>query len=125
MENRVLNFIIFCIYGTKSYLGWQGVNLTPSSAWNVLGVLKQRIPLEWQTHEYFLQQAPIATMLEENPEVPDSFLEMSANWLEQAGYTVEALLLRSEKVIEVAKQLLGIYPVLTIAHPKYPPQWRR
>lgn len=125
MENRVLNFIIFCIYGTKSFLGWQGVNLTPSSAWNVLGVLKQRMPLEWQTPKYFLQQAPIATMFEENPEVPDSFLEMSANWLEQAGYTLEALLLRSEKVIEVAKQLLGIYPVLTIAHPKYPSQWRR
>ena len=125
MENRVLNFIIFCIYGTKSFLGWQGVKLTPSSAWNVLGVLKQRMPLEWQTREYFLQQAPIATMFEEIPEVPVSFLEMSANWLEQAGYTVEALLLRSEKVIEVAKQLLGIYPVLTIAHPNYPSQWRR
>ena len=125
MENRVLNFIIFCIYGTKSFLGWQGVKLTPSSAWNVLGVLKQRMPLEWQTREYALQSAPRATMFEENPEVPDLFLEMSANWLEQAGYTVEALLLRSEKVIEVAKQLLGIYPVLTIAHPKYPSQWRQ
>ena len=83
------------------------------------------MPLEWQTRERALQSAPRATMFEENPEVPVSFLEMSANWLEQAGYTVEALLLRSEKVIEVAKQLLGIYPVLTIAHPKYPPQWRR
>lgn len=125
MENRVLNFIIFCIYGTKSFLDWQGVKLTPSSAWNVLGVLKQRMPLEWQMREYAVHKAPIATMFEEIPEVPVSFLEMSANWLEQAGYTVEALLLRSEKVIEVAKQLLGIYPVLTIAHPKYPPQWRR
>lgn len=125
MENRVLNFIIFCIYGTKSFLGWQGVKLTPSSAWNVLGVLKQRMPIEWQLREYAVQKAPIATMFEEIPEVPVSFLEMSANWLEQAGYTVEALLLRSEKVIEVAKQLLGIYPVLTIAHPNYPSQWRR
>jgi len=83
------------------------------------------MPLEWQMREYAVQKAPTATMFEENSEVTDSFLEMSANWLEQAGYTVEALLLRSEKVIEVAKQLLGIYPVLTIAHPKYPPQWRR
>jgi len=125
VENRVLNFIIFCLYGTKSFLGWQGVKLTPSSAWNVLGVLKQRMPLEWQMREYAVQKAPIATMFEEMPEIPVSFLEMSAIWLEQAGYTVEALLLRSEKVIEVAKQLLGKYPVLTIAHPNYPPQWRR
>jgi hypothetical protein len=125
VENRVLNFIIFCLYGTKNFLGWQEMKLSPSSAWNVLGVLKQRMPLEWQMREYAVQKAPTATMFEENSEVTDSFLEMSANWLEQAGYTVEALLLRSEKVIEVAKQLLGIYPVLTIAHPKYPPQWRR
>ena len=83
------------------------------------------MPLEWQMREYAVQKAPTATMFEENSEVTDSFLEMSANWLEQAGYTVEALLLRSEKVVEVAKQLLGIYPVLTIAHPKYPSQWRR
>jgi predicted Rossmann fold nucleotide-binding protein DprA/Smf involved in DNA uptake len=124
VENKVLNFIIFCIYGTKSFLGWQGVKLTPSSAWNVLGVLKQRMPIEWQLREYAVQKAPIAPIFEEIPEVPVTFLEMSANWLEQAGYTVEALLLRSEKVIEVAKQLLGIYPVLTIAHPNYPPQWR-
>jgi predicted Rossmann fold nucleotide-binding protein DprA/Smf involved in DNA uptake len=123
--NRVLNFIIFCLYGTKNFLGWQGRKLSPSSAWNVLGVLKQRMPLEWQMREYAVQKAPTATMFEENSEVTDSFLEMSANWLEQAGYTVEALLLRSEKVVEVARQLLGIYPVLTIAHPKYPSQWRR